>query len=109
MTAAALRARSRLGDPIEAVAKLAPRALLVIAPVEDRLISWRQSLALYEAAGEPKELFVVPGAGHGDAYVDRSRRVPASGCSASSAGTSRRPERRRPRTIGAWMHPFLCL
>jgi fermentation-respiration switch protein FrsA (DUF1100 family) len=69
VTAAALRARSRMGDPIEAVAKLAPRALLVIAPVADRLISWRQSLALYEAAGQPKELFVVPGAGHGDAYV----------------------------------------
>ena len=69
VTAAALRARSRMGDPIEAVANLAPRALLVIAPVEDRLISWRQSLALYEAAGQPKELFVVHGAGHGDAYV----------------------------------------
>jgi alpha-beta hydrolase superfamily lysophospholipase len=69
VTAAALRARSRLGDPIDAVARLAPRALLVIAPIEDRLISWRQGLALYEAAGEPKELFVVPGAGHGDAYV----------------------------------------
>lgn len=69
VTAAALRARARMGDPIEAVANLAPRALLVIAPVEDRLISWRQSLALYEAAGQPKELFVVPGAGHGDAYA----------------------------------------
>jgi len=69
VTAAALRAGSRLGDPIEAVAGLAPRALLVITPVEDRLISWRQGLALYEAAGQPKELFVVPGAGHGDAYV----------------------------------------
>jgi fermentation-respiration switch protein FrsA (DUF1100 family) len=69
VTAAALRARSRLGDPIDAVARLSPRALLVIAPIEDRLISWRQGLALYDAAGDPKELFVVPGAGHGDAYT----------------------------------------
>jgi len=68
-TGAALRARVRLGDPIDAVGRLAPRALLVITPVEDRLISWRQGLALYEAAGQPKELLVVPGAAHGDAYI----------------------------------------
>jgi uncharacterized protein len=68
-TGAAIRARVRLGDPIDAVGRLTPRALLVIVPVEDRLISWRQGLALYEAAGQPKELLVVPGAGHGEAYV----------------------------------------
>jgi pimeloyl-ACP methyl ester carboxylesterase len=66
---AMLRARSRLLDPIHAVASIAPRALLLIAPREDRLISWRQSLRLYEAAGEPKELVVVEGAGHAEAYV----------------------------------------
>lgn len=69
LAAATIRARSRLPDPIDAVAGIAPRALLLIAPREDRLISWRDSVELYEAAGEPKELFVVPGAGHGDAYV----------------------------------------
>lgn len=65
---AALRTRSRLGDPIRAVARIAPRALLIIAPREDRLISWRQGLSLYQAAGQPKELYVVEGAGHADAY-----------------------------------------
>ncbi len=65
----ALRTRSWLGDPIRAVRRLAPRALLVIATREDRLISWRQGLALFEAAGEPKELWVVDGAEHGDAYL----------------------------------------
>jgi alpha-beta hydrolase superfamily lysophospholipase len=64
-----LRARARLMDPIRAVARIAPRALLLIAPREDRLISWRQSLRLYEAAGEPKELVVVEGAGHAEAYA----------------------------------------
>ena len=64
-----LRARSRLMDPIRAVARIAPRALLLIAPREDRLISWRQSLRLFEAAGEPKELVVVEGAGHAEAYA----------------------------------------
>ena len=66
---AALRTRSWLGDPIRAVRRLAPRALLVIATREDRLISWRQGAALFQAAGEPKELWIVEGAGHADAYV----------------------------------------
>ena len=70
----ALRARSRLVNPIRAVRRIAPRALLVIAPREDRLISWRQGLRLFEAAGEPKELLVVDGAGHAEAYaVDPDR------------------------------------
>jgi alpha-beta hydrolase superfamily lysophospholipase len=68
VAAAAVRTRSRLPDPIRAVAHLAPRALLVIAPKEDQLISWRQGLRLYEAAGEPKELLVVEGAGHAGGY-----------------------------------------
>ncbi|MGQ0607614.1 MAG: alpha/beta hydrolase [Chloroflexota bacterium] len=66
---ATLRARSRLMDPIRAVARISPRALLLIAPREDRLISWRQSDRLYAAAGEPKELVVVDGAGHAEAYA----------------------------------------
>ncbi len=69
VAAAALRTRSRLPDPIRHVSRLAPRALLVIAPKEDQLISWRQGLRLYEAAGEPKELLVVEGAGHAEAYA----------------------------------------
>jgi alpha-beta hydrolase superfamily lysophospholipase len=67
--AASLRTRTRLIDPIRAVGRIAPKALLLIAPKADRLISWRQSVALYEAAGEPKELFVVEGAGHAEAIV----------------------------------------
>ena len=42
------------------------------------LISWRQSLRLFEAAGEPKELYVAEGAGHAEAYAvdpDRYRQV----------------------------------
>jgi alpha-beta hydrolase superfamily lysophospholipase len=66
---ASVRAGLRLRDPIRAVAGIAPRALLVIAPRDDRAISWRQMIRLYEAAGEPKELYVVPGAGHAEAYA----------------------------------------
>jgi uncharacterized protein len=77
VAAASLRTRARLADPVRAVARIAPRPLLLIAPRDDLLISWRQSLRLYEAAGEPKELMVVEGAGHAEAYAvdpDRYRR-----------------------------------
>jgi uncharacterized protein len=66
---ASLRTGLRLRDPIHEVGRIAPRGLLVIAPQDDRAISWRQMIRLYEAAGEPKELLVVPGAGHAEAYA----------------------------------------
>jgi alpha-beta hydrolase superfamily lysophospholipase len=65
----ALRARSRLPDPIRAVGRISPRALLLVAPQADELISWHQSQKLLAAAGEPKELYIVPGAGHAEAYT----------------------------------------
>ncbi len=64
VVAASLRARARLLSPIDRVARIAPRGLLIIAPREDRLIDYTQSLRLYDAARQPKELFVVPGAEH---------------------------------------------
>jgi uncharacterized protein len=79
VTAASLRARTWLRPPIQRVAHIAPRGLLLIAPREDRLVSWTQSQALYEAAHEPKELMVVDGAAHSDAHavggVEYERRV----------------------------------
>lgn len=41
-------------------------ALLVIAGSEDRIVPMEQSRALYDAAGEPKDLVVIDGAGHND-------------------------------------------
>ena len=69
LTAASLRARVRLRSPIHRVAQIAPRALLLISPGEDRLVSPQQSLRMFRAAGEPKELFVVPGAAHAEAHL----------------------------------------
>ena len=69
VTAVSLRTRTRLADPIRKVAHIAPRGLLVIVPREDRLIDARQGERLFEAAREPKELYVVPGAGHAEAYA----------------------------------------
>ena len=69
VTGTAVRARSRLIDPIRAVRRIAPRPLLIISPREDQLISWRQSQRLFDEALEPKELYVVAGAGHAEAYA----------------------------------------
>jgi uncharacterized protein len=69
VAAASIRARTRLLSPIDRVADVSPRALLIIAPREDRLIDHSQALRLYAAAREPKELYVVAGAGHPEAYA----------------------------------------
>jgi alpha-beta hydrolase superfamily lysophospholipase len=66
---AQLRARRRLPSPIDTVARIAPRGLLLITGREDRLIGWRQAVELYEAAGEPKELHIVDGAGHAESWA----------------------------------------
>lgn len=78
VAASALRARTRLISPIDRVAQIAPRGLLLIAPRNDALISWRQSQRLFDAAHEPKELWIVEGAEHatarwvaGEAYEER--------------------------------------
>jgi len=67
--AASLRARARLRSPIHRVAHIAPRALLLIAPSDDRTVSPQQSQRMFDAAGEPKELFIVEGAAHADAHA----------------------------------------
>ncbi len=66
---ASLRARTRLLAPIDHVARLAPRGLLIIAPREDQLIDNAQAQRLYATANAPKELYVVEGAGHADALA----------------------------------------
>jgi dipeptidyl aminopeptidase/acylaminoacyl peptidase len=67
--AAGLRARARLRSPIQRVAQIAPRALLLIAPSGDRTVSPAQSQRMFDAAGEPKELYIVEGAAHADAHA----------------------------------------
>ncbi|MGH2456736.1 MAG: alpha/beta hydrolase, partial [Candidatus Limnocylindria bacterium] len=69
VAAASVRARTLLRQPIQRVAEIAPRALLLIAPREDRVVSWTQSQRMYDAAGEPKELMVVNGAAHSEAHT----------------------------------------
>ena len=50
--------------PVEAIARLAPRPVMIIHGSEDRLIPIEQGRLLYEAARHPKHWHVVAGAGH---------------------------------------------
>jgi pimeloyl-ACP methyl ester carboxylesterase len=63
-TALRLRYHMQLGDPLGCVAAIAPRPLLIIHGEADSLIRLDNAHALYAAAGQPKELWTVPGVGH---------------------------------------------
>jgi fermentation-respiration switch protein FrsA (DUF1100 family) len=54
--------------PIDDVSQISPRGILFIHGVQDPAIPVENSLRLYEAAGEPKELWLIPHGGHGGFY-----------------------------------------
>jgi fermentation-respiration switch protein FrsA (DUF1100 family) len=59
-------------EPIKEVANIAPRATLFIHGLLDETCDPEDSVRLYNAAGEPKELWLLEEAGHCDAYfLDR--------------------------------------
>ena len=51
--------------PIDDVARISPRAILIVQGGQDPAVPLENGERLYAAAGEPKELYVVPNAGHG--------------------------------------------
>lgn len=58
----------RLNDvrPIDDLAAIASRPILIVHGELDELMPVSNGLALYAAAREPKELYLLPNAGHGD-------------------------------------------
>ncbi len=60
--------------PLEAVADLAPVPVLLIHGKEDHIIPWHHSQQLYEAAREPKDLWLFEGAGHINASLSATFR-----------------------------------
>ncbi len=54
----------RAADPIRWVSRISPRALLLIHGGQDPYVPTPQVQRLYNLAGEPKELWIVPEAGH---------------------------------------------
>jgi dipeptidyl aminopeptidase/acylaminoacyl peptidase len=54
--------------PVDAVARISPRPVLIIHGETDRLVPVENARRLYAAAVDPKELLIVPGAGHGNVH-----------------------------------------
>ena len=52
-------------SPIRFISRVAPRPVLFISGAEDRLMPPDDVRALYAAAGEPKDIWMIPGASHG--------------------------------------------
>lgn len=51
--------------PVDVIGRISPRPILIIHGLDDRQIPPDHSARLFAAAGEPKELWLMPGAGHG--------------------------------------------
>jgi fermentation-respiration switch protein FrsA (DUF1100 family) len=68
-----------LPRPLAMVPRIAPRALFFVAGDEDPVVPEEMSRRLYAAASEPKALWIVHGAAHGDyarvAGADYARRL----------------------------------
>lgn len=50
--------------PVDDIALISPRPILIVHGELDETIAAANAHKLYEAAGEPKELYVIPNAGH---------------------------------------------
>jgi len=54
------------------VGNLAPRPIFIIHSTGDKIVPYQHAIWLYEAAGEPKELWIVEDVAHCGAYfIDR--------------------------------------
>ena len=51
-------------SPLPGMAKISPIPLLILHGDQDRTVPMRHGKILYDAAREPKQLWIVPGAGH---------------------------------------------
>jgi pimeloyl-ACP methyl ester carboxylesterase len=63
-TAMHLRLPVQAFDPVEVIARIAPRPLLLMHGVQDDVIPVRSAHALYRRAGDPKELWLIDGLKH---------------------------------------------
>ena len=55
--------------PMDAIGRVSPRPLLIIHETNDSVVPTDNSLRNYAAAGQPKELWLVPGTGHAHAHT----------------------------------------
>ena len=55
--------------PMDVIGHISPRPLLIIHEANDTVVPAENSLRNFAAAREPKQLWLVPGSGHGDAHT----------------------------------------
>jgi dipeptidyl aminopeptidase/acylaminoacyl peptidase len=55
--------------PVNVIARISPAPILIIAGEGDKLIPAENGQKLFAAAGDPKELWIIPGADHGGTIV----------------------------------------
>ena len=65
----------RLVRPIEYVAGIAPRPLLLVHGNQDETVAVSHAHRLYDTAGEPKQLIIIDGAGHTLRQEDRATAI----------------------------------
>lgn len=58
----------RSEEPIDAVGRIAPVPLLFLHGTSDRIVPWRMSQELYDAAAAPKELWLIEGMDHTEVW-----------------------------------------
>jgi fermentation-respiration switch protein FrsA (DUF1100 family) len=59
----------RIVAPVDVIERIAPRPLLLIQGTADEYVGPAHAQRLYARAGSPKELWLVPGATHGQAFA----------------------------------------
>jgi fermentation-respiration switch protein FrsA (DUF1100 family) len=62
--------RFRQVEPLRDIARIAPRPIMIIQGMKDSIVNPQDGVLLYEVAGEPKELWILPGVDHVGAYFD---------------------------------------
>ncbi len=63
-------------SPINVIAKVSPRPVLLIAGQSDDRMTVIDAQRLFEAAIQPKEVWIVPGAGHGETLAMAGQTYP---------------------------------
>lgn len=53
-------------DPLNVIAKISPRPLMLVHGTEDKRVTMEQALRLFSAAQEPKRMMLAEGADHGE-------------------------------------------
>ena len=81
-------------DPIEFVGRMGPIPKLFICGAADRIVDHRDTVALHDRAGDPKELWVLEGGGHTDALIDDGPDPEAGRNPQGTAGANRECFRR---------------